>query len=244
MSDLHDTAIISPSAKLGANVSVGPFVIIGDAEIGDGCVIHSHCVIGDGVALGQKVEVFPGALIGREPKGAGATARQPSFERKIEIGDSCSIGPHSVIYYDVKIGDSTLIGDGASIREQCSVGSRCIISRYVTINYNTTVGDDAKVMDLTHLTGNMEVGSGAFVSTLVGSTNDNVISLGYGDHIVGPKIEPNATVGAGSILLPGVRIGTGALVAAGSTVTKDVDPDTTVFGTPARARQRSKDESK
>ncbi len=111
MTSIHPTAIISDTAFIGANVQIGPYAVIGEAHIGQG------------------VEVLPGAFIGKGPKGAGALARAPEFERLVEIGDECSIGPHAVVFYDVKIGSNTLLGDGASIREQCRVGSRCILSR-------------------------------------------------------------------------------------------------------------------
>src|SRR4028118_1413968 len=135
MMAFHPSALISPKAKLGKNVQVAAFSIIGEAVIGEGSVIHSHVVIGDGVEIGQAVEIFPGALIGREPKSTGATSRPVQLDRHLKIGDRCSIGPHAILYYGVEVGQATLIGDGASIREQCRVGSNCIISRYVTINY-------------------------------------------------------------------------------------------------------------
>ena len=231
---IHATAIIATSATIGRDVEIGPFAVIGSASIGDGAVIHPHVVIADGVAIGRGVEVFPGAFLGKEPKGAGATARTASFDRVLVIGDGCSIGPHCVIYYDVEIGEGTLVGDGASIREQCRIGSKCIISRYVTINYNTTLGDGVKVMDLTHLTGNMIIEDSAFVSTLVATTNDNVVRAGYGDHIKGPVIREGAIIGAGAVLLPAVEIGDHATVGAGSVVTKNIASGAKVMGTPAR----------
>ena len=232
----HETAVISKDAQIGDNVSIGPFAVIGAATIGADTVIHSHVVIGDGVEIGKEVEIFPGALIGREPKGAGAASRPVQFVRRLTIGDRCSIGPHAILYYDVEIGEQTLIGDGASIREQCRVGSRCIISRYVTVNYNTIIGDRVKVMDLTHLTGNMVLEDDCFVSCLVATMNDNVIREGFGDHVVGPVIESGAIVGGGAILLPAVRIGKDAFVCAGSTLTRDVPPGETWVGSPARPR--------
>ncbi len=202
---VHPSALISPNAKLGENVAVGPFSVIGDAVIGDGAIIHSHVVIGDGVEIGQAVEIFPGALIGREPKAAGATSRPIEFERQLTIGDGCSIGPHAVIYYGVEIGRATLIGDGASIREQCRIGSNCIISRYVTVNYNTTVGDGVKVMDLSHLT-DMVVEDGAFISVLVATVNDNLVKAGFGGHVVGPVVRAGSVIGGGATLLPGIEV--------------------------------------
>lgn len=210
------------------------------AVIGDGCTIHPFAVIGPGVTLGQSVEVFPGAVIGKAPARGGPVLRDTPFERTVVIGDRCSIGPHSVIYYDVVIGSETLIGDAASIRENSVIGNRCIISRHVTVNYNCHVGDRTKVMDMTHLTGNMRIGSDVFVSVNVTTVNDNAIGgAGYDEaRVVGPTIEDGAMIGAGAILLPGVRIGRAALVAGGSVVTKDVEPGARVFGPPARPREQ------
>ncbi len=198
-------------------------------------------VIAEGVTVGAGVEIFPGAFLGKEPKGAGATARLPVFERRIVVGAGCSIGPHAVIFYDVEIGEGTLLGDGASIREQGRVGSRCILSRYVTLNYNVRVGDRSKIMDMTHVTGNTTIGSDVFVSTMVAMTNDNAMGkAGYHEGAIrGPTIEDGAMIGANASLLPGVVIGARAVVGAGSVVTRDVAPGVTVMGVPARPKAQA-----
>jgi acetyltransferase-like isoleucine patch superfamily enzyme len=240
MSSISSSAIVKTD-RIGSNVTVHEFAVIREgAVLGNNVVVHPHVVIEAGVWLGDGVEVFPGAFIGKEPKGAGATARQPMFERRVSIGANSSIGPHAVIYYDVDIGEHTLIGDGASIREQCRIGSYCIISRYVTINYNTTVGDGTKIMDLTHITGNCHIGKDVFCSVLVSTTNDNAIGAnGYSEEsIVGPIIQNGAMIGANANLLPGVVIGEGAIVAAGSVATKNVEARTLVAGVPARLVRR------
>lgn len=231
---IHPSAIVDAEALIGEGVVIGPFSIIGKASIGRNSVIHSHVVINDGVEIGAGVEIFPGALVGKEPKGAGALARTPEFERLVKVGDECSVGPHSVIYYDVIVGGNTLIGDSASIREKCRVGEKCIISRCVTVNYATTIGSRTKIMDNSHITGNAVIGSNVFISTMVGTTNDNLVRNGYSDHVVGPVIEDDVVIGVGASLLPAVRIEHGATVAAGSVVTKDVAPGVLVAGVPAR----------
>ena len=231
---IHSTAIVSESAVIGRNVSIGPYAIIGSAVIGDDTVIHAHVSVLDGAVIGSAVEIFQGALIGKEPKGAGATARIPDFERVIEIGDNCSIGPNAVVFYDVVIGSNTLLGDGASIREKCRIGSKCIISRYVTLNHSVTIGDRTKVMDCTHLTGHMIIGDDVFISINVSTTNDNEIRSGYGDNIKGPIIENGATIAANATLLPGVTVKSKSMVGAGAVVTKDVEAGVLVTGIPAR----------
>src|SRR5690606_21936373 len=137
----------------GTGVTIGELSLArSGAVVANDVVTHPHVVVEPGVVIGDGVEVFPGAYLGKEPKGAGPVARVAVCERRVVIGTNCSIGPNAVIYYDVEVGENTLIGDGASIREKCRIGSNCIVSRYVTINYNTMVGDGTKIMDLTHVT--------------------------------------------------------------------------------------------
>lgn len=231
-------SIIETEQKnLGNNITICEFVVIRPGVvIGSNSIIHPNVVINSGVTIGSNVEIFPGAFIGKEPKGAGATARISSFERLISIGDNCSIGPHAVIFYDVTIGGNTLLGDGASIREKCRVGSFCILSRYVTVNYNTKIGNRTKIMDSTHITGNCIIDDDVFISTMVGTTNDNALGEdGYdAERIIGPVIRSKAKIGAGATLLPGTEIGAGAIVGAGAVVTKSVGPNELVMGMPAR----------
>jgi acetyltransferase-like isoleucine patch superfamily enzyme len=158
------------------------------------------------------------------------------------IEDNCVIGPNAVLFYDVEIGHHTLIGDGASLREQVRVGHHCIISRYVTINYNTHIGNHTRIMDSSHITGNCQIGDNVFISVLVSSTNDNIVfSRTYEEEkIIGPQISNNVSIGASACLLPRVKIGEGAFIAAGSVVTKDVEPFVLMMGIPAKPTKNIK----
>jgi acetyltransferase-like isoleucine patch superfamily enzyme len=232
-------AVIGTGATLGPRCQVGVGAVVGaGARLGAGCVLHPHAVVSDGVELGDLVEVFPAGLVGRVPKGAGATAHEPEVSGHLRIGDGCSIGPHATVYYGVEIGAETLVGDGASIREGARIGSRCMISRCVTLNYDVHLGDGVKILDSTHITGRTWIGDGAFVSTMVATANDNSPTEPFSERIVGPRIEPGAVIGAGATLLPGVRIGARAVVGAGAVVTRDVADGVTVMGVPARPVSR------
>lgn len=231
------TLSVVETEDIGKNVDIAEFSIVRTGvKIGDNVRIHPHVIINPGVVIGNDVEIFPGAYIGKPPKGAGATARPISFIPRVEIGDGCSIGPNAVIFYDVTIGNNTLLGDGASLREQVHVGHHCLISRYVTINYNTVIGNHTRIMDMTHITGNCRIGNNVFISVLVSSTNDNVVvTRQYEEEkISGPQVDDGATIGASACLLPGVKIGEGAFVASNAVVTRDVQPYDMVMGIPAR----------
>ncbi|GAB4404959.1 MAG: acyltransferase [Anaerolineales bacterium] len=239
---------IVETEDIGLNVEIAEYSIVrSGVKIGNNVRIHPYVVINPGVMIGDGVEVFPGAYIGKPPKGAGATARPISYVPRVEIGADCSIGPNTVIFYDVIIGHNTLLGDGASLREQVRVGHHCLISRYVTINYNTTIGNFTRIMDMTHITGNCRIGNNVFISVLVASTNDNVVVSRHFDEgrILGPQVEDDVTIGAGACLLPGVKIGKGAFIGANAVVTKDVQEYDLVMGVPARVvRNLKTDEEK
>jgi len=238
---------ISPHAvvqtdDLGESVTIAEFAVVRPgARIGSGVVIHPHVVIEPGVILEDGVEVFPGAYIGKEPKGAGVLARTLTFQRWVRVGRNSSIGPHAVLYYDVEIGVSALIGDGASIREQTRIGDYTVVGRHVTVNYNTVIGQQVKIMDHSWLAGNMKIGNRVFISGGVFTANDNAIGLisNYEEErIVGPVIEDDVAIGVNAVLLPHTVIGQGAIVGAGALVTKNVEAGTVVMGVPARFVRR------
>lgn len=228
---------IIETEQIGSNVKIGEYSILRKGVvIGDNVIIHPHVVIEAGVTVADNVEIFSGTLLGKPPKGAGATARPIQYRPTITIGGDCALGPNAVVYYEVEIGHNTLLGDGASLREQVSVGHHTLISRYVTVNYHSTIGDHTRIMDLTHITGNCSVGNNVFISIHVSTVNDNiVVERTYEEgRILGPIVEDDVTIGAGAILLPGVRIGRGGFVGAGALVTKDVQPYDLVMGIPAK----------
>lgn len=216
MSQIASTAVIKDNVKIGDNVVIKDFV-----------------VIYPGVTIEDNVEIMEGAIIGRIPKGARATARKTIEDFKtVIIGEGTVISPHVVIYTDVKIGSGTLIGDGASIREGCVVGDNCIISRCVTVNYNTKIGNKTKIMDNTHITGNMTIGDNVFISVLVSTTNDNNIGAnGYDEKFVkGPTIKDNVLIGASASILPNTIIGENSIIASGTVVTKNIEKKISCHG--------------
>lgn len=223
--------------KIGENVSIAEFAIIRPgAEIGNHVTIHPHVVIEDGVVIADHVHVFPGAYLGKVPRGAGATARTPNYQRGVRIRRGCVIGPHAVIYSDVELGEETLVGDAAWIREGTRVGNRCVIGTHTMIAYNVRIGDRSKVMNLSNVAGNSVIGDDVFVSVSVSMANDNALGrLGYDEsRVIGPRVKNGAALGVGSVILPGVTIGEHAIVGAGAVVTKDVAANTLVMGVPAR----------
>lgn len=236
---IHPTAVVEERAQLGDGTVVMEHVIVrSGARLGAGCRLHPNVLVERDVVVEDGVELFSGTVLGKVPRGAGAVAHEPSYAARLRIGARCCIGPNAVVYYDVEIGSDSLVGDGASIREQARIGARVIISRGVTLNYDVEIGDDTKVMDLTHLTGRTRLGSRVFVSAGVMTANDNAIGrAGFSGDLLGPVVEDDAVIGLAAVLLPGVTVGPGATVAAGALVTRSVPPGVEVRGIPARVAQ-------
>lgn len=233
---ISKTAIVE-TKLIGSGTRIEDFAVVrDDVRLGDNVMIHPHVVIESGVVIGDEVEIFPGAYIGKEPKGAGATARVPEFRRKISIGDQCSIGANAVIYQDLYIGQNTLIGDGASIREQSAIGDQCVIGMNVTVGYSVTIRNKVRIMDHTHVVGKSLIEDDAFIAMNVSMANDPYIGMsGYKEErIQGVVIRNGAMVGIGANLLPGVEVGKEAIVAAGALVNKDVPACKMVVGIPAK----------
>ena len=118
---------------------------------------------------------------------------------------------------------------GAQIGENCNICSHCFIENDVKIANNVTVKYGVQVWDGIELEDNVMIGSN------VTFTNDMYPRSKNKDWtLLKTKVCKGATIGAGCVVLPGITIGEGAFVAAGSVVTKDVPAGELWLGNPAR----------
>src|SRR6266513_2133756 len=66
---IHSTAIVSPSARVGADCFIGPYVVIGDeVQLGDRVRIDTHCVIDGRTTIGDETHIFPFVSVGLPPQ--------------------------------------------------------------------------------------------------------------------------------------------------------------------------------
>lgn len=140
----------------------------------------------------------------------------------VKVGMGVKVWHYAVILADVELG----IG--------VSVGSHCEIGR------GSFIGGHSRIGRGVFLPPNSIVGEKVFIGPNVTFTDDKMPRVPDGDdppyNAQPPIIEDNAAIGAGAVILPGVRIGYGALVGAGAVVTKDVPRLTIVLGSPARLK--------
>jgi bifunctional UDP-N-acetylglucosamine pyrophosphorylase / glucosamine-1-phosphate N-acetyltransferase len=188
-----------------------------------------HTYIGLDVKIGRDTVLLPGTIL----------------EGQTVIGEDCVIGPYSrlvnarirdrvsveqSVILDSEVKSDTSVGPFAYIRPGSVVGEHVKIGDFVEIK-NSTIGDGTKVSHLAYV-GDAEVGMRVNVGC-------GVITVNYdGEKKHKTVIESDSFVGSNVNLIAPVRIGAGAYVTAGSTITDEVPPDGFAI---ARSRQVTKE---
>jgi UDP-2-acetamido-3-amino-2,3-dideoxy-glucuronate N-acetyltransferase len=188
---------------------------------GEGCIIGAYCVLG--------VQPIPTAANRRAVRSDWPAGH---------VGSRTVIGSHCVIGAGVVIGEDCRIGDHVNIREGVKIGDRCVIGTKCDLQFECRLGEDVRIFNEAQIAGEMVIGSGTFIGPGVVTANDKRIDPeDYRDHGRHPPvIGRNVVVGMAAVILPGVHIADGAVVAAGAVVTKDVEARARVYGMPATAR--------
>jgi UDP-2-acetamido-3-amino-2,3-dideoxy-glucuronate N-acetyltransferase len=153
------------------------------------------------------------------------------------------VHPSADIADNAQIGDGTSIWHYAQVREDCTIGDNVIIGRGVYVGNGVNIGAHSKIQNYALLYEPAHLEPGVFVGPGVILTNDQYPRAinpdgsqknGSDWDLVGVTIRQGASIGAGSICVAPVEIGAWALVAAGSTVTKNVPAFALVAGVPAK----------
>jgi len=153
------------------------------------------------------------------------------------------IHPTADVASSVKLGEGVAIWDYAKIREDCVLGDNVIIGRGVYVGTGVHIGSNCKIQNLALVYEPAILEAGVFIGPSVVLTNDEYpravnpdgSQKDSGDwQATGVIVREGASIGARSVLVAPVEIGAWALVAAGSTVVKDVPAFALVAGTPAK----------
>lgn len=152
---------------------------------------------------------------------------------------SSYIHPTAHIDPRASIGEGSRLWINVQVRENASIGQNCIISKDVYIDHGVTIGDRCKIQNSVSVYTGVTIENDVFVGPNACFTNDRVPRAFTADWKVTPtRICQGASIGANATIVCGTTIGEYAMVAAGSVVTKDVDPYTLVMGNPARPYAR------
>jgi UDP-3-O-[3-hydroxymyristoyl] glucosamine N-acyltransferase len=210
---IHATAIVAPLARVGKDVSIGPYAVIGEgARIGDATQIGAHCVIGAGCWIGENCRIHP----------------RVTLYARARIGHCVEIHAGTVIGAD---GFGYVYGDGrywkfpqvgiVEISDDVEIGANATIDRGSLDD--TRIAAGVKLDNLVHVGHNVQIGAHTVIAAQTGISGSS--SLGH-HVVVGGQvgIADHCNLEDGAIAGAQAGIPTGKTIRAGQTV----------WGTPAR----------
>ncbi len=195
---VHPTAVVDPTAILGAGAQIGPYAVIGArAEIGADCVIGPHAVVGDAVALGEGcrigahasishciagrgVVLHPGARVGQEGFGFAVT-KEGRFETmpqlgRVMLGDAVEIGANACVdrgsQSDTVLGAGTRLDNMVQVGHNVRTGPGCVLVAHVGISGSTELGAGVQMGGQSGVAGHVKIGDRVQVAAQSGIISD------------------------------------------------------------------------
>lgn len=145
---IHPLAAVSPTARIGRDVEIGPFALVEDeVTIEDGCILESSVVIKEGSILGPKNHLFEGVIIGGPPQ----HVHMPERPGRVIIGARNTLREFVTVHRAMDAAAATTIGDnnllmaGVHVAHDCRVGNNTIFTNYALLAGHVTVDDRAYV---------------------------------------------------------------------------------------------------
>lgn len=202
---IHPTAIISPSAKLGAKVSVGAYSVIEDdvtvgentiifpqvyigkrTQIGNDCILYPQVVVREECILKDHVILQPGAKIGNDGFGfifyQGRHRKIPQIgnvvlESDVEIQANACVDRAKIS--NTVVGANTKIDNLVQIAHNVKIGQSCILCGQAGVAGTTTLGNGVIVAGQVGIIGHLKIGDGASMGAQTGIIGDVPAGASY-----------------------------------------------------------------
>jgi len=162
--------VIDPSAKIGKDVTIGPWTVIGpEVEIGDGCDIASHVVIKSHTRVGKNNRIFQFASVGEDP----SDKKYHGEVSWLEMGDNNIVREGATLHRGTESGGGiTRIGSDNLFMPYTHVAHDCILGNHIIFSNNAAVSGHVIVEDWAILSGYagvyqfLRIGAHSFVGGL------------------------------------------------------------------------------
>lgn len=196
---IDSLAFIDPTAKIGKDCYIGPFVAIGpNVTIGDGCVLHPHATVGEGATVGNNTEIYSNAVIYHGCK-VGSNCI---------LHAGCVIGADGFGFAPSKDGYDKIPQIGiVTIEDNVEVGANTCIDR--STMGSTYVRKGVKLDNLVQIAHNTDIGANTVMSSQVGVAGSAKVGewcmfggqVGIAGHIkIGNRVQLGAQSGVPSSL--------------------------------------------
>jgi UDP-N-acetylglucosamine acyltransferase len=146
---IHDTAIVSPQAKIGEDCHIGAYSTVGDAVVlGNNVHLESHVVIDGKTSVGDETRIFPFVSIGLAPQ----DLKYAGEETAVQIGKRNHIREFVTVHRGTQggggltqIGDDCLLMAQAHVAHDCRIGNEVIMANAATLAGHVTIEDRANI---------------------------------------------------------------------------------------------------
>jgi UDP-3-O-[3-hydroxymyristoyl] glucosamine N-acyltransferase len=209
---IAEQAVVHPTARVGPDASIDPFVVIGegtvigarcrigsgtvvgrDCRLGDDVTLHPRVVLYDGTLIGDRVEIHSGAVIGADGFGYrlkdGRHVKIPQFG-VVEIGDDVEIGAGTTIdrgtFQTTRVGAGTKIDNAVQIGHNCQIGKHNLLVSQVGIAGSASTGDYVVLAGQVGVPDHIHVGDGA----VVGGQSGLYRTVPAGERMLGSPARP------------------------------------------------------
>jgi UDP-N-acetylglucosamine acyltransferase len=150
---IHPTAIVDPGARIGADVSIGAYSLIGkDVEIGNGCRLGPHVIVEGRTRIGDNTHISQYASIGAPPQDFSYR----NEDTEVYIGRRVRIREYVTIHR------GTLRGRGKTV-----IGDDCYLMAYCHVAHDCILGEGVVMANSAHLGGHIEIGQKAILGGIV-----------------------------------------------------------------------------
>ncbi|AXI00724.1 bifunctional UDP-N-acetylglucosamine diphosphorylase/glucosamine-1-phosphate N-acetyltransferase GlmU [Sporosarcina sp. PTS2304] len=228
--NFHETLGVNDRVAL-AQAEKSMRLLLAEKHMRNGVTIIApeQTVISADAKIGRDTILQPGVLIeGATTIGSNCVIGPNSHIQNSSIGNYSTI--HSSVVRDSQVGNETAVGPFAHLRPDSQLGNHVKVGNFVEVK-KSQLGDDSKVSHLSYI-GDTEIGQNVNIGC-------GTITVNYdGKNKHKTEIQDNAFVGCNANLVAPVTVGKNAIVAAGSTITKNVPENSLAI---ARVRQENKE---
>ena len=213
---------ISKRARVLGLVHKGS-IILGETYVGNKSIIDFNVVIGYPIRTkilelrSRKIEI---SLEDLDNVSSGSI-----------IKDNVIVRSGTVIYENVRIENNVEIGHNAFIRENTVIGENSRIGSYVVIEGDVKIGSNVNIQSLVYIPKMTIIEDNVFIGPNTVITNDKYPPS---RRLSGVVIRRGVVIGANCTVIAGIEIGENSIIGAGSVVTKDIPPNSVVYGVPAK----------
>ncbi len=147
---IHNLACVHKNAKIGNNVTIGPFAVIGaNVKLGDNVIVGSNAIVEGNTTIGKNCRIFPHAIVGTVPQDL-KFKNETSY---IEVGENTTIRECVTINPGTAEGETTKIGKNNLIMAYCHIAHNCIVGDQVILANSATLAGHVCVEDYAVLGG-------------------------------------------------------------------------------------------